>query len=66
MAVKTTGGNKAIQSALTGSENSPANISPPLVYSAGIMLMGVENPVNNQDPLVAFFSNLLSIDFESV
>ena len=66
LAVKTTGGNKAIQSALTGSENSPANISPPLVYSAGIMLMGVENPVNNQDPLVAFFSNLLSIDFESV
>ena len=66
LAIKTTGGNKAIQSALTGSENSPANISPALVYSAGIMLMGVENPVNGQDPLVAFFSNLLSIDFVSV
>ena len=66
LAVKTTGGNKAIQAAITGSDDSPANITPPLVYSAGILLMGVENPVNNQDPLVAFFSNLLSIDFESV
>ena len=64
--IKTTGGNKAIQAAIKGSENSPAGISPPLAYSAGIMLMGVENPVNGQDPLVGFFSNLLSIDFQSV
>ena len=66
LAVKTTGGNKAIQSALTGSDNSPANITPPLVYSAGILIMGVENPVTGQDPLVTFFENLLSIDFQSV
>ena len=66
LAVKTTGGNKAIQSALTGSDNSPANISPALVYSAGIMIMGVENPVTGQDPLVTFFENLLSIDFQPI
>ena len=66
LAVKTTGGNKAIQSALTGSDNSPASISPTLVYSAGILIMGVENPVTGQDPLVTFFENLLSIDFQSV
>ena len=66
LAVKTTGGNKAIQSALTGSDNSPASISPTLVYSAGILIMVVENPVTGQDPLVTFFDNLLSIDFQSV
>ena len=54
----------SIQSALTGSENSPAAISPPLVYSAGILLMGVE--VAGIDPLVTFFEKLLQIDFQSV
>ena len=64
--IKTTGGNKAIQQAITGSDDSPAQISPPLVYSAGILLMGVENPATGQDPLVNFFENLLSIKFQSV
>ena len=64
--IKTTGGNKAIQQAITSSDDSPAEISPPLVYSAGIMLMGVENPATGQDPLVNFFENLLSIKFQAV
>ena len=66
LAVKTTGGNKAIQQAITSSDNSPADVSPELVYSAGIMIMGVENPVTGQDPLVTFFENLLSIDFQPI
>ena len=60
LGVTTTGGNAAIKSALTGSDDSP---SASLKYSGGVLLVSVE--INGVDPLVTF-GGLLGLDFESV
>ena len=60
LGITTTGGNDAIKSALTASENAPGS---DLKFSGGVLLVSVE--INGLDPLVTF-GGLLGLDFESV
>ena len=55
LAIKTTGGNKAIQAAITGSGNAPPST---LTYSCGVLLVGVE--VNGFNPVEEIFQDLLN------
>jgi hypothetical protein len=60
LGITTSGGNDAIKSALTGSDDAPGS---ELKYSGGVLLVSVE--INGVDPLVTF-GGLLGLDFESV
>jgi hypothetical protein len=60
LGITTSGGNDAIKSALTGSDDAPGS---ELKYSGGVLLVSVE--INGIDPLVTF-GGLLGLDFESV